>query len=133
MSFTCAVCQNTNFYEDAEGQLSCAVCGIQSQDFLAVSNDLDENVADNRNEKRKWQSRKSISSEAVKPLLKRDNLSTKEYIEVYQYCLKLLVSCVPNGSDRLKDQVKHLWVSLLSIHFLYIVVCIFYRLIVNHL
>lgn len=111
MTITCSVCQNTDFYEDAEGQLSCTMCGVQSQDYLAVSNDLDENVADTRNEKRTWQSRKSVSAAAsAKNAPKRETASITIYLEVFQYCLKLLVDSVPRRSDRLIDQVKHLWV-----------------------
>jgi uncharacterized Zn finger protein (UPF0148 family) len=116
MSITCAVCQNTDFYEDGEGQLSCSLCGIQSQDFLAVSNDIDENIADNRNEKRKWQTHKVTTpkSDGKKSSKRDNNPSTKEYIELFQYCLKFFVSSVPTGSDhhlsRLIAQVKHLWV-----------------------
>lgn len=111
MTITCATCQNTDFYEDAEGQLSCTLCGIQSQDFLAISNDLDENINDTRNEKRKWQRQKATSSRE-RNVSKQENISSKVYIEVFQYCLKLFVSSMPHDSNRLLGQVKQLWVIL---------------------
>ena len=106
----CSVCQSSSFYEDHLGDMCCVVCGTQSQDYIAQSQEIDDAIAFD-GEKTVWKSKKKVSRR--KKLKGRTQFTNLDYLLACQKCLQLLVEALPLKSDEFSNQVRSFWVNFL--------------------
>jgi hypothetical protein len=124
----CPNCRWTEFYEDDQGALICGACGVQSQEFIPESFDIDDVskiVSANISCKRatrlihsflslSWLSkgmevtrtggriRATTAKKGPRQSTRHslpDEPETAEFLLVYQYCLRMITSCVVKISN----------------------------------
>lgn len=117
--FYCANCQSTDFYKDDQGYFICQYCGIMSQDHYAETNDMEDGAVTS-NVRRVYDRSKAINNDK-KSVSSQSSPVLLRFLEVYQYCLKLLLSRMLEvveieQSDKVNyfNTLKYLWMDYLK-------------------
>lgn len=83
-NFVCANCQGDQYYEDNAGNLICNYCGIQSQDYIAESHEVEDHQPGHTIRRHTFLSSKAkVKKKEYEPEL-------LDYLIVYQYCLQMI-------------------------------------------
>ena len=123
MSMNCPSCRGTEFYEDDQGNMVCHICGTQSQEYIAESNDADDGVVIAtmggrlRALRLPKQARQHIKIEAKDIVQTADVLTL---MSAYQYCLIALMQIISKHlrlssiqAQSLEDTIKDIWFAYL--------------------
>ncbi len=109
----CSVCQNSSFYEDNQGSLVCSVCGVLSQEFIAIAEEdqIDDEGGEARKKDMKILRTRTKNIKTKLKILREPSL--QDFLEAYQFCLKLLIRRIPDVSESFENRVFKIWVNAL--------------------
>ena len=107
----CKVCNSTDFYEDVNGLTYCDECGVQYEEIVPISFEVDDNEDDNL-----LVGGYRIKSRVGTQHVTLEDPTLKDFMITYQYALKMLAIKVEEHGkvQNIVLEVKKLWFDYIN-------------------